>query len=116
MGLPATETIPLEENADGILRVSGTRVTLDTIIYAFQDGATPEEIVQQYSSLSLADVYHVIGYYLRNRLGVEKYLQKREQEQLKVRQQNENLFDPQGIRDRLLNRRIENEKDASISG
>ena len=61
------ETISLEKDADGVLRVSGTRVTLDTLVAAFQDGATPEEIAQQYPSIPLADIYAVIGYYLNHR-------------------------------------------------
>ena len=60
---PATEVIPLAVDIQGVLRVGNTRVTLDTVIAAFADGATAEEIVQQYPSLHLADVYSVIGYY-----------------------------------------------------
>lgn len=48
-------------------RVGGTRVTLDTLVAAFEQGATTEEIAQQYPSPGLADVYSVIGYYLRRR-------------------------------------------------
>src|SRR5215470_8610969 len=54
---PTTEIIPLTVDAHGVLRVGNTRVTLDTVIAAFADGATAEEIVQQYPSLHLADVY-----------------------------------------------------------
>lgn len=39
-----TETIPLALNEDGVLRVSGRRVTLDTVVGAFREGATPEEM------------------------------------------------------------------------
>jgi uncharacterized protein (DUF433 family) len=45
-------------------------VTLDTIVAAFDAGATAEEIAQQYSSISLADVYSVITYYLRHQTEV----------------------------------------------
>jgi uncharacterized protein (DUF433 family) len=48
-------------DADGAVRVAGTRVTLDTIVAAFDAGATAEEIAQHYSSISLADVYSVIA-------------------------------------------------------
>ena len=97
--------IPLEADADGVVRVGGTRVTLDTIVAAFREGATAEEIVYQYPSLNLADVYSVIGYYLQRRSDVETYLHRRQQEMDKVREQNEARFDPRGIRDRLLARR-----------
>ena len=39
---------PLVIDADGVVRVGGTRVRLDTIIHAFNEGATAEEILQQY--------------------------------------------------------------------
>ena len=100
----ATETIPLAADADGVVRVGKTRVTLDTVVAAFSAGATAEEIVQQYPSLSLADVYQVIGYYLRRPSEVESYLQNRKVQAEAVRQQNEARFDPQGLRDRLLAR------------
>jgi hypothetical protein len=39
-----TEKVPLELDADGVIRVRKTRVTIDTVISAFLDGATAEEI------------------------------------------------------------------------
>jgi uncharacterized protein (DUF433 family) len=100
-----TETLPLQADADGAVRVGKTRVRLDTVVAAFSDGATAEEIVQRYPSLSLADVYQVIGYYLRRPSEVEAYLQQRKSRAEAVRMQNETRFDPQGVRDRLLARR-----------
>ena len=100
-----SEPLPIKTDADGVVRVAGTRVTLDTIVSAFNEGATPEEIVAQYSSLDLADVYAVIGYYLRHRGDVEAYLHQRQQQADAVRRENEARFDPQGIRERLLARR-----------
>lgn len=99
------EPIPLRIDSDGVVRVGGTRVTLDTLVAAFHDGATAEEMVQQYPSLQLADVYAVIGYYLRHQPEVEAYLQERQQRSETVRRENEARFDPRGVRDRLLARR-----------
>lgn len=101
----ATEVIPFQVDADGVARVGGTRVTLDTVIAAFLHGATAEEIAQQYPSLNLADIYYLIGYYLRRSSEVEAYLGKRRAQAEVVRKQNESRFDPQGIRSRLLARR-----------
>ena len=98
------DPLPLQIDEDGVARVGGTRVTLDTIVAAFADGATAEEIVQQYPSVALADVYAVLGYYLRHRSEVEAYLQRRAQQALAVRQQNEQRTDPLGVRERLLAR------------
>ena len=101
----ANEPIPLETDADGVVRVGGTRVTLDTIVAAFNEGGTAEEIVYQYPSLHLADVYAVIGYSLRRRSEVEAYLRQRQQQANSTRKQNEDRFAPDGVRNRLLARR-----------
>jgi len=70
----AAEAPPLREQ-DGALRVGRTRVTLETVLWAFQQGATPEAIVERYPSLELADVYDVVAYYLRHRDEVDAYLE-----------------------------------------
>jgi uncharacterized protein (DUF433 family) len=99
-----TQPVPLMLDQDGVIRVGGTRVTLDTIVYAFQEGATAEEIVQRYPSLALSDVYAVLGYYLRHIVEIHAYLQQREAIAREIRAQNEHRFDPNGIRERLLRR------------
>jgi len=103
--LEQIETIPLATGADGAIRVGGTRVTLDTVAEAFEQGATAEEIVQQYPSLSLADVYSVFGHLLRHPAKVAAYLSGRDRERATVRQENERRFSPVGVRARLLARR-----------
>ncbi len=99
------DTTPLHADSDGVIRVGNTRVTLDTVVAAFSQGATAEEIVQRYPSLELADVYQVIGYYLHRTSEVEAYLEKRKAQAAAIRKQNEARFDPHGVRDRLLARR-----------
>jgi uncharacterized protein (DUF433 family) len=102
--LTTTDTLPLQADPDGVIRVSHTRVTLDTLVAAFADGATAEEIAQQYPSVPLADVYSVIGYYLRRYSEVEAYLAQRRQQLEQIRQRNEARFDPAGVRSRLMAR------------
>jgi uncharacterized protein (DUF433 family) len=102
-----TEPVPLAANQDGVVRVGGTRVTLDTVVAAFEEGATAEEIVQQYPALKLPDVYLVIGYYLRHRAEVEAYLQQQQELADRIYEENKKRLDPDGLRDRLLARRAE---------
>ena len=64
------EPIPIETDSDGIARLSGSRVTLDAIVAAFNAGATAEEISYQYPTLQLPDIYAVITYYLRQQKDV----------------------------------------------
>lgn len=100
------EAPPLREDADGALRVGDSRVLLELVIRAFQDGATPETIVQRYSTLPLPDVYAVVAYYLRHRSEVEGYLARREQKAAEVRQRIEGQQgDLSEIRTRLLDKR-----------
>ncbi len=88
-----------------MLRVSGTRVTLDSIVAAFDLGATPEEIVQRYPSVDLASAYALIAYVLRNRESVDVYLKERSGAALEVQTEIEARFPPDGVRARLLARR-----------
>ncbi|MBJ7898817.1 MAG: DUF433 domain-containing protein [Cyanobacteria bacterium RI_101] len=104
------EPVPLKVNEDGVILVGKTRVTLDTVVAVFNQGATAEEIVYRYPSLSLADVYATIAYYLKHQLQVEAYLQQRRQRSQEIREMNQARFDPQGLRDRLLARRTEQEE------
>jgi uncharacterized protein (DUF433 family) len=97
---------PLREDVAGALRVGDSRVLLELIIRAFQDGATPETIVQRYSTLALADVYAVIAYYLHHRSDVEEYMIRREQRAEEVRRSLESQQgDLSEIRARLLSKR-----------
>ena len=100
-----TKPVPLHLDAAGVLRVGGTRVSLDSVLTVFHDGATPEEIVQQYDAVSLADVYAVIGYYLENQSAIDSYLATRRLQREELRQTIESRYSPHGIRQRLLARR-----------
>ena len=97
------ESPPLTEDAAGAIRVGNSRVLLELVIRAFQDGASPETIVQRYSTLSLSDVYMTIGYYLRHQQEVESYLSDREHLAESVHQKlSEAQPDLTIIRSRLL--------------
>jgi len=100
----SSHAVPLERGADGVIRVQGSRVTLDTVVAAFADGATAEEIAQQYPTLDLATVYGVISYYLQHGHELAAYLRERQEVAAAVRRENERRFDPQGVRERLLRR------------
>ena len=99
------EPPPLHTDEDGGVRVGGTRVTLDTLIGAFNTGSTAEEIVMKYPSLKLSDVYAVIAYYFWHRREIDAYLQRRRNAAQVAQEQTEERFPPQGIRERLLSRR-----------
>lgn len=101
----STSEVKLTETEAGVLRVGNSRVSLDTVIIAFNQGATPEQIVEDYDSLELAEVYAVISYYLQNRERVEDYLSRRKIQRDDLRRQIESRTNSQHIRETLLARR-----------
>jgi uncharacterized protein (DUF433 family) len=84
-----SEAPPLHQDASGAVRVGNCRVLLELVVRAFQDGATPDTIVQRYPTTRLEDVYAVIAYFLRHRAEVEQYLAERERVAEAVRQRVE---------------------------
>ena len=100
------EAPPLRPDASGALRVGDSRVLLEMVIHAFEDGATPETIFQQYPTTTLADIYSVIAYYLRHRDTVRAYLADRNRQAEMTRSRiEESQGDQIGLRNRLLARR-----------
>ena len=99
------DPVPLHLDQDGVVRVSGSRVTLDTVVGTFLMGVNPEEIAERYPTVALADIYAIISYYLRHQAEIDQYLQQREQAAARVRSENEARWSSAGVRDRLLTRR-----------
>ena len=100
-----TEAPPLRVDAQKVIRVGKTRVTLDTMVGAFQRGDTPEEIARNYDALSLGEVYQTIGYYLAHQTELDAYLERRKASRASLQKEVEAQHNPNGIRARLLARR-----------
>ena len=92
-------------NDAGVWRVAGTRVSVDSVIYAFNEGASPEEIVWRYDTLDLKKVYALINYYLHNREEVDKYLAESDKAKRKIHRQLDKDVPTAGLREKLLTRR-----------
>jgi uncharacterized protein (DUF433 family) len=60
----------------GVLRVTGTRISLDSVVIAFQNGDSAEEIQRNFPALSLEQVYGTITFYLGHRQEIDRYLQQ----------------------------------------
>jgi uncharacterized protein (DUF433 family) len=103
--LPVAEPLLLRLDEEGVVRVGRTRVTLDAVVAAFNCGSTAEEILLDYSSLQLADIYDVIAYYLRHREEVDAYVEHRRLEAEEIRRKIEEVCPPDNFRERLLARR-----------
>ena len=64
------------EQRDGGYWIADTRVSLDSIVYAFWGGQTAESIAQSFPVLSLEQVYGAVAFYLANRPDIDAYLAK----------------------------------------
>jgi len=73
----------------GVLRIGATRVSLDSVVYAYRQGHAPEAIHQQYSTVSLEEIHGALAFYLANRDEVDCYLQRQQQAWDQLRQQAE---------------------------
>lgn len=103
--IPDVDPIPLRTDQDGVIRIGRTRVTLETIIHAFNRGQTPDQIIYRFPAVKLADLYAVIAYYLRNRREVDDYVSQADSEAEQMRREAE-VRNPDviGLRERLLAR------------
>jgi uncharacterized protein (DUF433 family) len=106
--LETTMTAPLTQWEDGSIRITGSRVPIDSILHHFKLGSVPEQIIYMFEGLRLADIYGVIAYYLSHQDAVEAYLRERQAKEDSVLQQLES--DPnyqrekRELRERLMAR------------
>ena len=106
MTIPDAIAIPLRIDEHGVIRVGGTRVTLESVMTLYQRGESPEDIMEAFPTLTLLDIHLVIAYYLQNRDEVEEYLRQTEIRKEEVRKLIQSRMDPD-LRARLLARRNE---------
>jgi uncharacterized protein (DUF433 family) len=81
LALEPTTAVPLRTDPNGVIRVGQSRVTLETLLHSWQQGSSPEEIVEAFPVLRLDDVYAVIAYVLRHEEDMKTYLQESKLEQ-----------------------------------
>jgi uncharacterized protein (DUF433 family) len=109
---PATMDVPLRRDEGGRIRVGKSNVLLEMVIYSFRDGEIAENIVANFPSLILADVYAVIAYYMTHRAEIDAYVAEQEAEGERIQQEIEANYTPEdrafferlrAIRDRQQN-------------
>lgn len=87
----APERIPLRFDSHGVIRVALTRIPLETVVKEHRSGSTPEQIQQDFDCLDLADVYLVIGFYLRHKAEVDAYMASKDAQGEKVKELMEGM-------------------------
>ena len=106
-----SEKIPLIADAHGELRIAGTRIGLDSVVDLFEEGASPEEIVAEFESLKLDDVYAVLTYYLRHKEEVQRCLAEQESKAEIAQREIRVGFGHQALRERISKLRRERHGD-----
>lgn len=96
---------PVRLNSSGTLRVGSSRVSLDSVVYAFSRGEEAAEIQRNFDTLYLAEVHAAIAYYLHNKAGVDAYLAERKIEHDRFWREHEAKFPPKITREILLARK-----------
>jgi uncharacterized protein (DUF433 family) len=86
------------------VRIGASRVPLESVVRAFDAGASAEDIVTSYPSLDLGDVYAALAYVLKNRGEIDEYMKRSAAECEKVDQHWESRHPTAELR-RLLRKR-----------
>src|ERR1700692_3057047 len=68
------------EQREGVYYIQGTRISLDSIVYAFREGCSPETIREDFEGLTLAHVYGAIAFYLDHHADIDGYLLQRQEQ------------------------------------
>ncbi len=98
------DPIALSCDASGVLRVGVSRVTLDTLVHHYRDGASAEEIALRFESLELPDIHAAIAYYLNHRAELDEYLAERAERAAELRGKIETRLSMTAVRERLRQR------------
>jgi uncharacterized protein (DUF433 family) len=104
------QPLPLAYDADGNVRVGGTRVTLDTIMSRFKQYFSPEEIAAKFPGVGLSNVYATIAYYFAHQAEVDAYLEEQQQKGEALRQRIEALQGTQGWYERMMEQQAGSER------
>jgi uncharacterized protein (DUF433 family) len=98
--------LPLERRPDGSIRFRGSKIPLERIVFLFHEGQSPEEMVCEFPTLKLADVYTAVAFYLNHKEPVDAYAQARQTEEDGVIAELEARSQWSELRDRLERRRV----------
>lgn len=100
-----TPTSPLTQDAEGTIRLRGSRATLDTLIAVFKSGHMVNQIHEGFPSLSVSQIESVIAWYLNNQADADNYLNERSTAAETLRQQIENRPEQAACREMMRQRR-----------
>jgi uncharacterized protein (DUF433 family) len=95
------DVLPLRMDQHGIVRVAGTRVTLDTLIAFYRQGYDATRLHEAFPTVPLADIHGIISFYLRHGPEVDAYIAENQRRAAQQRQDFEAEFPPKPLRPEL---------------
>jgi uncharacterized protein (DUF433 family) len=95
------QNTPLIRSDDGTIRIKGSRVSLEVIVRQFKQGATAEQLLEDFPSLTLRDIYGAVYYYLDNTEAVEDYMRQQEDSAAEMRAFLASQLDSVALRARI---------------
>ncbi|MBV9266336.1 MAG: DUF433 domain-containing protein [Acidobacteriaceae bacterium] len=98
----------VEERTGGYY-VSGTRTSLDSVVYGFLRGESPEGIAESFPALTLEQILGSLAFYLANRDKIDQYLREGKEEFERLRE-GAHRNNP-GLYSRLANARLRTSSD-----
>lgn len=115
--IETTQNVPFSITRDGTIRIAETRVSLDSLLHHYKQGATAEEIALRFPALRLADIHSSIAYYLNHEDELDAYLVRQGQDADELQQRlSADPAQQQGIREmreRIKRRIAERQQEAS---
>src|SRR5947208_14607054 len=84
--LEPTQEVPLVVTEDGTIRIGNTRVSLESVVLHYEQGATAEEIVLRFPALRLADVHSCLAYYLNHHDELHEYMKRQQKNGQELRE------------------------------
>ena len=95
------DTVPLRYDDDDDIRVTGSRITLDTVVTCFEMGKTTENILDGYPSLTIGQINAIRAWYLNNQAEADEYLKEYREETEKILSELRNRPESIAFRERI---------------
>ena len=102
-----TDDIPLTQDTYGTIRVTGSRITIDTLVARYLQGHAPEDIHEGFPTVSDEAIRKIIGWYLAHKPEVDEYIRARDAEGEILRREIESQPRNIALRQKLLRRKAQ---------
>jgi len=102
-----TDDTPVAPDSGGTIRVKGSRLIIDLIVFRYQEGDTVEDIHDSFPTVSVEQIQKTLSWYLANQSEVDDYIRKRDKEAEILRREIESQSANKALREKLQRRKAE---------